>query len=555
MPLSTEAIQKILGINEKVYLTPREMADQLNITFFPYKENKVSKDIQYFAKRLADSLNRLKVNIVPYDQALSFNYRFSLIKIPQYYFFILFKVIIIFFRRIFQKDYYDDPLVPNFGVISKVQFGKKVKKGIAIIAIGENEERKLPIDYTASFTGNPIITVVDLPDWIDEDTEFHQHFDTAMQLFARHMTHIVIAVGGKRWVLYNMNASHPIYSIDESDEEFDKHLLSALIPKIAAPIRAPRFSEFIIRDNSFNPNNTLIRPLIDDMVYSGSLFEKTKLYPPGKKLTDLPFRNELYQWIGRLHLDGRSGMSYGFLARQLPTKLSKLIPEDKIPSEYAQYINQQNDFFVYNDRIFIIISILNHGNYIMEVPDAWVLTQRSGSKKTAMDPLQDIIKIGLVAGKMILEPPRDFSITSEYRPSFDTKVILAHAVGNAIIGSILNYISPNNSFSNKLEQKGLALSHWHGYINRKHIPHGWHVYGWDKPHVACSTAQSAIYALDGKIRAFEESLNNNEDYFGDIHIEPQHGVNITYSSLRELGDFLNQAPDISKLGNIYLNDY
>jgi len=48
--LSQEAIQKILGIDDKIISTPEEMAKNLTITFFPFE----SKDDQRYLTPLAD---------------------------------------------------------------------------------------------------------------------------------------------------------------------------------------------------------------------------------------------------------------------------------------------------------------------------------------------------------------------------------------------------------------------------------------------------------------------------------------------------------------------
>ena len=41
--LSQETIQEILGIKERVYIHPEEMADNMNITFFPLSRKNISK--------------------------------------------------------------------------------------------------------------------------------------------------------------------------------------------------------------------------------------------------------------------------------------------------------------------------------------------------------------------------------------------------------------------------------------------------------------------------------------------------------------------------------
>jgi len=50
-------------------------------------------------------------------------------------------------------------------------------------------------------------------------------------------------------------------------------------------------------------------------------------------------------------------------------------------------------------------------------------------------------------------------------------------------------------------------------------------------------------------------LANNIEYNGDIHIEPHHGTNMTFSSLEELAYFLIKNYSIAELGSRYLYYY
>ncbi len=150
--------------------------------------------------------------------------------------------------------------------------------------------------------------------------------------------------------------------------------------------------------------------------------------------------------------------------------------------------------------------------------------------------------------------PLNTNVYDDYKPSFDTKVILAHAVGNAIISSVLNYFDPNSRFVKQLSLAGISISHWHGYFKESMLPNDCFVYGIKNLHVACSSPQSAIYALGGKLDAFFKMLTDKKIHQGDIHIEPHHGINISFPSLTVLAEYLVKNPEASKLGNIYLKE-
>jgi len=156
---------------------------------------------------------------------------------------------------------------------------------------------------------------------------------------------------------------------------------------------------------------------------------------------------------------------------------------------------------------------------------------------------------------MYLQALSTLKLNKNFKTSFDTKVILAHSLGNVICASILEYLKPGSRFAKAVKENGLALAHWHGYINTKHIPSGWHVYGEKNPHVSCSSLQSAIYALQGKLNTLSKVIKEDIDYLGDIHIEPHHGSNITHYTLVETAEFFLQDNDVANLGNKYFEHY
>lgn len=545
--ISQEAIQKILGIDGNVCLKPEEMIKNVKLTFFPYSQEKVSREILSFSQEFKKYLEKIGVQIIPFEESLVPT---PPLKIIKWYAYALINNLLYIFKKTLSLKH--NNIHPGLTTLSYVRMGKRVKEGVSIIALGEGKEGHLPIDYLMNLRDSIVITILDMPAGVHDETDFITHFNTAMNLFAHHMTHIVIGVDEKRWILYNLNAAHPIYIRNKNSEN---HILKTLIPKIAAPIKPPRLSEFIIKEEDFDPFDDFHRPFTEDMITSGALFEKTNLYPPGKSLNDLPFRNEFYRWIGKRHLDNRSGMSYGFISRQLPIKLPKIYKPEEIGDNFKNVIlkNGEKDYFVFDGKIYLIIELFQ-GKIIFEVPEVWVLTQRSGCDKTHFNPSKDLIKIGLVHGKMFLATPKGLKIQEDYRPSYDTKVILAHAVGNAIAAVLLRHFNQNSPFSKAMKGQGFSISHWHGYINKDFVPQGWFIHGADRPHVSCSTPQSAIFAFDGKIKAVFDSINSNKNFIGDVHIEPHHGTNITFSSLSELAEFLSRT-NVSELGNKYLKHY
>lgn len=521
--------------------------EQTTVTFFPSSWTTASKQVVDFGQKLKDALGELGVTIVPYKESLS---AFPRSKWLQWYALALAQEVGNIATKIIGRKRNEN--TRGFTLLRQMRKGLRVRSGVSIIALGESSPGNLPMDHTMSFRRSLVVTIVDKPAHVKSETQFLEHFDTAMHLFAHHMTNVVIAVGQNDWLLYNFNASHPSFPLGHKD--FNNHVLHGLIPKLAAPIEPPRLREFLLRQEAFNPNDDQHKHLVADLVKSGPIIEKAKIYPPGKSIDVLPFRNEFYKWIGRIHLDNRSGMSYGFMARQMPTKIPRVLTA-KAFKKSGLLITPGEDIAQSKTGQYFVIIESPKGHLACPVPDVWVLSQRSGSNKTSFDPVKDLVKIGLINGRMQLQTPLGTLLRADYRPSYDTKVILAHAVGNAIVAGVLRHFDKEAEFSKSLEKVGIGIAHWHGYLNKQFVPQGWHVHGAQNPHVSCSTPQSAIYALEGKIYSALNAIKENLPYLGDIQIEPQHGTNVNYFSLESFAELIANNSQMTELGNKYLGHH
>ncbi len=556
--LSQEALQKILGMEEIVHTDPKQMALHMNITVMPFDRSAVSDEIFSAYGLLMKKLKEHGVKQTAYADAFQ-TVPFG--KRAKRFIKFLLNDLIWLVKAVFrlpQTNFFID-----WRTISSLTAPKRFKKGLCILVLGELPADDLPMQKITNFKDNSIISILDFPKHINESSDFNAHFDTAMGFFAYHMTNIVIAVDSEKWMIYNYNASHPIFRIDSPD--FDSHITKGLIPKVVAPISPHRLSEFLILTTQFDPHDSVHAPIIRDLLDGSRQFDDTRLFPKGKKIDDLPFRKNFHKLIGKMHLDNRSGMSFGFFAKQMPTILEKPID---IKSEDIRHLglaehaaaHPEQDFFYDNKGdLWILLELNKEGagtekhTYALKVPEIWVMTIRSGADKTNINPSKDLLKLGLKNGKMLIEVPRGLRMDSTYKPSFDTKVILAHAVGNAINASIAKYLGQNSAFVDTIEKTGMAMSHWHGYFNSSRIPAGIFEYGKENPHVACSSPQSAIYALEGKLVNFEmHALQDKKDYVGDIHVEPHHGSNVNYPNLVALARHINNDKESTCLGNKYL---
>ncbi len=539
MSISIDSIKKILDLRNEVLLTPEAMAKNLKATFLV--SDNLSPEILNFKNKLELSFTELGVDVIPYAKSFD-RMRFkNIIRRTLLYFKIILKIIISIFRDF--KKFNPKMLPDNF---FQFCFGGSYKKNIAIFVFGEVDSVFYPINHVNNLKDNPIITVIEKKDEVKGEKNFNFHMDKALSLFSKLMTNIAITVSAEAWTIYSFNLSHPTYGFDDN---FKNNILNSLITKISAPVVPPKMKEFIIKDDNFEPNDEKYKFYINDMVVGSKLLKETNLFPEGRLVSDLNFKNYFYRYIGEVHLDKRNGMSYGFIARQLPVLFSEV---KEISSLDIKKFGLNDYYFDDNNCLFIKVEVFKK-DYVLKVPEVWVLTTRSGCDKTNINQSEDIIKIGLVNGKMMMELPTNFQRKQNYRPSFDTRIILAHAVSNAIFGSIINKFNPGSDFAVNLGKSGMAIVHWHGYINNNFLPKGFIVYGKNNPSVSCSALQTSIYAMQQKEHLIVPLIEKNEEYVGDFHIEPQHGVNVVYDGIVNLAKFLLSDKNISELGNKYFN--
>lgn len=181
-------------------------------------------------------------------------------------------------------------------------------------------------------------------------------------------------------------------------------------------------------------------------------------------------------------LDGRSGMSYGFLAYVLPTG----------PVDTASRVS--------------------------------VLCTRSGCNKKAPHKDKDWVILSCDADTFHLETSAALKgVTS---PSFDSWLILAQAAANVSLAKRLKAAGKAASYVAAVENEGLALAHYHGFVARDALPAGVAFFGQDKPPLPCGSVDAALITLEEKAAIGDKVLAapGDVEYQGDVHIEPDHGV-------------------------------
>jgi hypothetical protein len=482
--LSINAISKIIGCKPTLPLTPREMANSLSVAFYP---------TSYASEALAGFLDRLKevfldagVHVIGYDEALSAGNNTC------------------------------------------------VGKGIVLIAAGEGEPGNLAIDHVASLTDNTVVGIYygKMPG--AGENRFQKRVDALVSALVWNMVHVLIYVDDESWTICNMNGAIDTFSLDQ----LKARAFDSLIPKLAAPVVPPQQGDFVVQKEAFEPSAPKYHKSICDIVAGSAIWRESGILASQTRLDELKYRNHKYKRIAAAYLSSRTGMSYGFLSRQLATPVKPAMNVDYAHPMLQQIDWTQKDFIEIDGQLLVAANLWNK-RLILKVPQVTVVCTRSGCDKGKLDPRRDLVTLTLSKGRIILGLAKGLEEESDCQPSFDTLIILSHAVGNAILASILGFIKPGSRFALGLEQQGLAIAHWHGFMDAATLPQGYHLHGDNNPPVSCSTPQAAVYALRGKLAVFEKSIANGEEYLGDAHIEPSHGTNICGNSIQELARLVN----------------
>jgi hypothetical protein len=496
--LSNEAISRIIGCKSAIPLTPHEMARSLEVAFYPAVN--INPTLETFLSTLSAILIQAGVKVISYEEALSDRDR------------------------------------------------NHIRKGVAVIAPGEGEPGNLAIDHVASLTDNTVIGVYygELPD--SRGNRLQKRIDTLVNVLVWHMVHIVIYVDDESWTICNMNGAIDTFSMAQLEDR----VLYSLIPKIAAPVVPPQKRDFVIQQDAFEPSLPKYKTTVDDMLAGSALWGESGLLASQTSLNELTYRNLKYKRIAAAYLSCRTGMSYGFLSRQLSMTVTPAMGLcDAHPM--LRRIDWNEKDFIEIDGNLLVAAKLGNGRFLLRIPDVTVMCTRSGCDKTQLNPSKDLVMLTLSNGRVVLGLAKGLPEGSDCQPSFDTLIILAHAVGNAIVANILARIKPDSKFASALKYQGLGIAHWHGFINAASLPAGYYLHGNDNPPVSCSTPQAAIYALRGKLAALQQSLLDTNEYIGDAHVEPSHGTNICGRSITDLAMLISGNlgyGSFSKLANL-----
>jgi hypothetical protein len=466
-PIEIGAVRALLGLRRPVPTTLQEMSQSLRVLLIP--GTRLSPRLQSFGEKLRTAFQELGVRILESQEA--FDSSGNLIE------------------------------------------------GVVPVFVGERQLdtamlEQLPLQNLYS---SQMVGIFDRRSPLNEQDSLQDRLDAVVEVMTSHLVTQCVFVTDERWCLCTMNGAVANY---DNGDSITSDVETALIPKLAARVMPPRVADITCHYEKLDPLAPEYRGIVADFQQSIEVWAESGLITAHTSVSRLQFRSPMHRLLVTSYLDDRSGMSYGFLAWQLPLECEPAVELESFGTDQATGAITERE-----GRRWVRVRA-GARYFAVPIPEVSVLCTRSGFRKDQMNPARDLVRMTLSQGKILMDTPQGITRPEDCRPSYETLSILGIAVGNCLVASILNVIQPESRFARALSTAGLSMSHWHGYMEAANGPQGYLRHGADNPGVCCSTPQSAIYALAGKLKALDMALQSNMEFLGDVHLEPHHGTNL-----------------------------
>lgn len=503
-------LETIIGISgmpdNKDIINPRnpsEMASRVRVTFRPVPQNYNHPEVLEFRQKLMGILEAKGVTVVPWEEASSQDTDSLMSR--------MFKT-----RKVKRNIDAVIDVKRNYSVARKF-FSRVAEK---IYSVLRNDNRSVmdilkisgwADDFTARYVQDPfntqIITLMPLdPEFENSSTSYDRKIAIGLKNLITTMSEIVIGVSENSFAIINMNLSDSVYG----KEALDDFVYNSLIPKIYAPIKPPILSRF--KKSEYDPDSV---PYTKKLAELGKKLKHTELFPQGSKFSDKIERQSHRDVVNKI-LDGRTGVSYGFIALAEPP-----VYEGKREVTFEEWsdmkpVERFGDGSVREDSNgrWYIRTTVNGKEMYQQIPDIWIVTSRSGCDKTNLNPYTDIVRIGLINGKLHLQIPDGIDLDRrDIRPSFDTYVILAQALSASL-------------FTPELIKDGMPILHFHGYPDPGWFRQNEYHSGENNPSLPCGTVEAALLNFSAVYDIASNTAQNGSEKKLLCLVESDHGVNI-----------------------------
>ncbi len=480
---------------------PAEMSSRVIVTFKPLPKNFKDPQIIEYRERLKDSLVGRGVKVISWEDATNEDASYGM--------FSKFMGLRSVKRKINAVVDVKKKLSPIRRFLSIIaeniyRFARKDSLSVSNILKISGWADDFTVGYLQDPYNTQVITITSLdPEFQNEDTAYDEKISIGLEKLISNMSEIVIGVSSTNFAIINMNLSDSIYT----NEQLEDFVFYSLIPKIYAPIKPPILTRFSIGEYDPGEFESASR-----LCALGTELKNTHLFPEGSKFAD-KIKRQSHRDVASKILEGRTGVSYGFIALAESPKYQgdKYVDEHKWNSfKEIQNYNSDEVREASNERWYVKTSI-NGGTVYQQVPDIWIVTSRSGCDKTNLNPESDIVRIGLMKGKLYLEVPKGADLKrKDIRPSFDTYVILSQALSAALYAPFPI-------------EKEMCILHFHGYPNPCWFQESEYHAGARNPSLPCGTTEAALLNYSA---VYETANKNGNDIKLLCLVESDHGVNV-----------------------------
>ena len=500
---------------------PHEMARQLKVTFRPLPKNFKDEKTIAFRQQLETTLREIGVEVLCWEDATSDHvYPFTMPLINRQCH-IRARIVRTNINAVFDVQRKLSLLRHWMIIVAEILYFfhtrilRKKPKSITHIGRLVGWSWDHAVKFIRSHEKTQVVTLLGSENELCDPTlSYERVTEIGAKRLCKTFSSLVICVSGSTLRVVNLNMADSTHS----KHELRRFTLESLVPKLFLPIRPLPLSRFDI--GTFEPAHCRYSK---HLVEIGKSLESTGLLPQGTDLGRL-FWQRSHQDLIEMVSNGRSGVSFGFVAFFEPPVYvgAKYATRDQW-EHFASVEGMSFDEVRQNEqgRYFIKLQMNDGDHKYHQIPDIWLLSSRSGAKKTGLCVNRDVVRIGLCKELKLqvpkgLDPRRD-----NVKPSYDTYVMVAIGLSAAL-------------FWPEMVQNGAPLVHFHGYPSVDWFDSEDGVTGARNPSVPCGTFESGVLNFQGVCR-LAASAGKRAGLI--CLLEPDHGSNVLH---RDVGQLLQR---------------
>ena len=314
--ISSDSLHHLLGIPLDTPLEIEEMCKRLKPVIYPAPE--LSPRLERFCRALAASMQELGIAVLSKEEASGDDGRFA--------------------------------------------------PGTVILAPGYFPDSMLAINRVTTLYNNIIVGIYDEQAPLTTESLPQERLDAIVGRLARDMVHILVFVTDHSWTICTMNGGVVTFNTPHPSRE---DVRSTLVPKLTAQVVPPRADELDIEHGALQTGTAEFEAVAEDFLQCSDLWSSNACLLTHTSTGGLEYRNDFYKRIVARYLDQRSGMSYGFFARQLPVAVQ--------PALFSESSGLRGEL---GEKMLNTIRIRVQGRIMLvAVPQVRIITTGRGAEK------------------------------------------------------------------------------------------------------------------------------------------------------------------------------